>query len=46
MRAKPAALVLEDGARFRGTSRGGGEVFGEICFNTSPRATEVINDPS
>ena len=32
----PAALVLEDGAVFRGTScAAAGEVFGEICFNTS-----------
>ena len=29
----PAALVLEDGAAFRGTScAAAGEVFGEICF--------------
>lgn len=44
----PAALVLEDGAVFRGTSCGApGEVFGEICFNTSMEGyLEVITDPS
>lgn len=36
----PAALVLEDGAVFRGTScAAAGEVFGEICFNTSLEGT-------
>lgn len=46
--AVPAALVLEDGAVFRGTACGAqGEVFGEICFNTSLEGyLEVISDPS
>lgn len=46
--AFPAALVLEDGAVFRGTACGAeGEVFGEICFNTSIEGyLEVITDPS
>ena len=45
---KPAALVLEDGAVFRGTSCAAeGEVYGEICFNTSLEGyLEVITDPS
>lgn len=45
---RPAALVLEDGAVFRGTARGAsGEVYGEICFNTSLEGyLEVITDPS
>ena len=44
----PALLVLEDGAVFRGTSCAAeGEVFGEICFNTSLEGyLEVITDPS
>lgn len=44
----PAALVLEDGAVFRGTScAAAGEVYGEICFNTSLEGyLEVITDPS
>lgn len=44
----PAALVLEDGTVFRGTSCGAsGEAFGEICFNTSLEGyLEVISDPS
>ncbi len=44
----PAALVLEDGAVFRGTACGAdGEAFGEICFNTSLEGyLEVITDPS
>ena len=43
-----AALVLEDGAVFRGTSCAAeGEVYGEICFNTSLEGyLEVITDPS
>ena len=46
--AAPAALVLEDGAVFRGTSCAAeGEVYGEICFNTSLEGyLEVITDPS
>jgi len=45
---KPAALLLEDGTYFRGTSCGAqGEAFGEICFNTSLVGyLEVISDPS
>ena len=44
----PALLVLEDGAVFEGTScAASGEVFGEICFNTSLEGyLEVITDPS
>ncbi len=44
----PAMLVLEDGTAFAGISRGvQGEVFGEICFNTSLEGyLEVITDPS
>ncbi|RDB62301.1 carbamoyl-phosphate synthase small subunit [Gordonibacter sp. 28C] len=44
----PAALVLEDGAVFRGTACAApGEVYGEICFNTSLEGyLEVITDPS
>ena len=44
----PAVLVLEDGAVFCGTScAAAGEVFGEICFNTSLEGyLEVITDPS
>ena len=44
----PAALVLEDGAVFRGTACAAhGEVFGEICFNTSLEGyLEVVTDPS
>ena len=46
--ARPALLVLEDGAVFRGTACAAeGEVFGEICFNTSLEGyLEVITDPS
>lgn len=44
----PAVLVLEDGGVFRGTACAAqGEVFGEICFNTSLEGyLEVITDPS
>ncbi|WP_172135526.1 glutamine-hydrolyzing carbamoyl-phosphate synthase small subunit [Adlercreutzia sp. ZJ473] len=44
----PALLVLEDGAVFKGTACAArGEVFGEICFNTSLEGyLEVITDPS
>ena len=47
-RQLPALLVLEDGAVFAGTACGAvGEVFGEICFNTSLEGyLEVITDPS
>ena len=43
-----ALLVLEDGAVFEGTACAApGEVFGEICFNTSLEGyLEVITDPS
>ncbi len=43
-----AVLALEDGAVFEGTAAGAeGEVFGEICFNTSLEGyLEVITDPS
>ena len=46
--ARPALLVLEDGAAFRGTACAAeGEMFGEICFNTSLEGyLEVITDPS
>ena len=46
--AAPAALVLEDGTAFVGTSCGAaGEATGEICFNTSLEGyLEVITDPS
>lgn len=44
----PALLVLEDGSVFRGSAcAASGEVFGEICFNTSLEGyLEVITDPS
>lgn len=44
----PATLVLEDGSVFTGRSCGAeGEVFGEICFNTSLEGyLEVLTDPS
>ncbi len=47
-RQLPALLVLEDGAVFAGFACGAvGEVFGEICFNTSMEGyLEVITDPS
>lgn len=43
-----ALLVLEDGTAFHGFScAADGEVFGEICFNTSLEGyLEVITDPS
>lgn len=45
---KEALLVLEDGACFRGRTCGvSGEVFGEVCFNTSVEGyLEIITDPS
>ena len=45
---QPALLVLEDGTTFQGKACGAaGEVFGEICFNTSLEGyLEVITDPS
>ena len=44
----PALLVLEDGSVFAGSACGAaGEVFGEVCFNTSLEGyLEVITDPS
>ena len=47
-RQQPAMLVLEDGMAFNGMACGApGEVFGEICFNTSLEGyLEVITDPS
>jgi carbamoyl-phosphate synthase small subunit len=44
----PALLVLEDGSVFSGFSCAAqGEVFGEICFNTSLEGyLEVLTDPS
>ncbi len=44
----PALLVLEDGTVFPGTSCAArGEVYGEICFNTSLEGyLEVVTDPS
>lgn len=43
-----AVLMLEDGTSFVGTSCGAeGEVFGEICFNTSLEGyVEILTDPS
>ncbi len=45
---RPAVLMLEDGTAFQGKACGAtGEVFGEICFNTSLEGyLEVITDPS
>jgi len=45
---EPALLVLEDGTTFRGVACGvPGEVFGEVCFNTSLEGyLEVVTDPS
>lgn len=45
---KPALLALEDGTVFHGRSCGAeGEVFGEVCFNTSLVGyLEVLTDPS
>jgi carbamoyl-phosphate synthase small subunit len=44
----PAKLALEDGTVFTGTSIGaGGEVDGEVCFNTSMTGyQEILTDPS
>lgn len=46
--SRQALLALEDGTAFAGTACGAaGEVFGEICFNTSLEGyLEVITDPS
>ena len=47
-RAAHALLVLEDGTSFQGMACGAsGEVFGELCFNTTLEGyLEVITDPS
>ncbi len=44
----PAVLILEDGMMFHGRAYGaGGEVHGEICFNTSMEGyLEILTDPS
>lgn len=46
--SRPALLALEDGTAFVGMACGAsGEVFGEICFNTSLEGyLEVLTDPS
>ena len=46
--AKEALLALEDGTCFRGNACGAsGEVFGEVCFNTSVEGyLEIVTDPS
>ena len=48
MPGPPALLVLEDGAAFEGRGCAArGEVFGEVCFNTSMVGyLEVVTDPS
>lgn len=48
VQGNPALLVLEDGRVYKGRSCGAeGEMFGEICFNTSCIGyLEVISDPS
>lgn len=44
----PAKLALEDGTVYSGTAFGAtGEVFGEVCFNTSMTGyQEILTDPS
>lgn len=46
--AKEALLALEDGTCFRGNACGAsGEVYGEVCFNTSVEGyLEIVTDPS
>ena len=46
--SRPAKLVLEDGSVFTGISFGKhGEVYGEVCFNTSMTGyQEILTDPS
>ena len=48
MNDKPALLVLEDGAEFRGRAVGAeGEVAGEVVFNTAMTGyQEILTDPS
>jgi len=45
---KTALLVLEDGSVFRGEAfAGGGEVLGEVVFNTGMTGyQEILTDPS
>src|SRR5918995_7207958 len=45
---RPAKLALEDGTVFTGVSFGAeGEVYGEVCFNTSLTGyQEILTDPS
>ena len=47
-RQQPALLVLEDGSVYRGSAfAGGGEVSGEVVFNTGMTGyQEIITDPS
>ena len=44
----PAKLALADGTIFTGTAFGAsGEVYGEVCFNTSMTGyQEILTDPS
>jgi len=46
--SQPAKLALSDGTVFTGTNFGAsGEVFGEVCFNTSMTGyQEILTDPS
>ena len=45
---EPAKLALADGTIYTGTGFGAsGEVFGEVCFNTSLTGyQEILTDPS
>ena len=45
---QPAKLALADGTIYTGTAFGAsGEVFGEVCFNTSMTGyQEILTDPS
>jgi carbamoyl-phosphate synthase small subunit len=45
---QPAKLALADGTVYQGTGFGAsGEVFGEVCFNTSMTGyQEILTDPS
>ena len=46
--SQPAKLILEDGTVYTGKAFGAaGEVFGEVCFNTSLTGyQEILTDPS
>jgi carbamoyl-phosphate synthase small subunit len=46
--SSPAKLALADGTIFTGTAFGaGGEIFGEVVFNTSMTGyQEILTDPS